>query len=244
MRLVWIMSPRSWVLSRKDRLMDFRLLRAKAKKRSTQSEGVSHSSSPIPSPGSQEKEKPQRIPDPPHLAPVPPPAIPTPVQRTDVRQRIESQREVSSSNQAKMEGAPLEYLWIRLAQEDYVIPLKEVEEVVRLFPITFVPRAPTWVRGIISLRGEMIPIVDLKKRMGFSCETPGQRIVVCFSGEDRCGFLVDEVKGVVRVGEESRQEIPPGIEEGKGKVFLKGLVRRNTMLFGELDLKKIISSDA
>jgi chemotaxis signal transduction protein len=87
----------------------------------------------------------------------------------------------------------------------------------------------------------MIPVVALRKRLGFSGEPAGGRIVVCFSGDDRCGFLVDEVKGVVRVGKGAYQKMALGAEEGR--MFLKGLVRWEGILFGELDLHKVLESD-
>lgn len=141
-------------------------------------------------------------------------------------------------------GELREYLWFRIAGEDYVVPLKDVDEVVRLLPITFVPRVPPWIKGIVSLRGEMIPVVDLRVRLGFAGEGNYQRIMICFRGEERCGFLVEEVRGVVRVRQEEWQEVPAGLEEKNGRLFLRALVRRGTHLFGELDLIKIIAFDA
>jgi purine-binding chemotaxis protein CheW len=191
--------------------MDFQLLRQKLKKNKVEP-------SPETSPQTPQSPVPEEIPS----------SGADTSHQPDVSQQPASASEI------------LEFLWIRLMGEDYLIPLADVDEVVRVLPMTVVPKVPSWVLGVMSLRGEMIPVVDLRRKLGFPDGPREGRIVVCFSGIDRCGFLVDEVRGVIRVGKDACQEVGFGSEEKE--VYLKGLVRFDHHLFGELDLRKVLEN--
>jgi purine-binding chemotaxis protein CheW len=114
-----------------------------------------------------------------------------------------------------------------------------VQEVLTPKEITPVPHTPEYVLGVCSLRGVVLPIIDLHRRLGLA---PGagdekSRIVVVGLGpEDRIGLFVDRVRGVVRFLPSTVRPAPDTIE--KGAEFLQGIVRRDDRLFILLDVEK------
>jgi purine-binding chemotaxis protein CheW len=90
-----------------------------------------------------------------------------------------------------------------LAGAPYAVPVERVREIVRLRTVTPMPRTPDWLRGVISLRGEVVQVVDLRMRLGLACSEPTRKsriIVLHGDEEDRlAGVLVDAVREVLRV---------------------------------------------
>jgi purine-binding chemotaxis protein CheW len=97
-----------------------------------------------------------------------------------------------------------QFLTFTLDGAPYAIPVERVREIVRIRPITPVPRLPDDVRGVISLRGEIVEVVDLRRRLGLTPTEPGRRsriIVVHGSDGSIAGLLVDGVTEVLSVDE-------------------------------------------
>jgi purine-binding chemotaxis protein CheW len=119
----------------------------------------------------------------------------------------------SLARSAARQGAPddsveeiRQLLSFELAGSPYAIPVERVREIVRMRPVTPVPRLPEDVRGVISLRGEMIELIDLRIRLGLGRVEASRRtrIIVVKTGDDEVvGVLVDAIKEVLRVSSES-----------------------------------------
>ncbi len=107
------------------------------------------------------------------------------------------------------EGEPellRELLVFGLDDSAYAIAVERVREIVRLRQMTNLPRSPEWMLGVIALRGEVVEVVDLRKRLGLRARTPDRssRIIVLHGDTERVtGVLVDSVSEVYRVAEES-----------------------------------------
>jgi purine-binding chemotaxis protein CheW len=102
------------------------------------------------------------------------------------------------------EGAPaperLEVLAFGLGLETFGVRISEVSEILLPRPVTPLPGAPSFVRGLVSLRGMMLPVVDLASRLSLPASKPlrTSRILVLSDGDERMGFWVDQVSGVIR----------------------------------------------
>ena len=110
-----------------------------------------------------------------------------------------------------------ELLVLWLDDDPYALPVERVREIVRLRPITPVPRMPGAVCGVLSLRGEIVQVIDLRLRLGLppsSAKSPRRRIVV-LHGEDgqMAGLLVDRVSEVMRLRDEELRP-PTGRDSG------------------------------
>lgn len=86
----------------------------------------------------------------------------------------------------------------RVGTEEYVIDLRRIREILQPLPITPIPRAPQFLEGVMSLRGEAIPVVDVRKRLGVSSAPRPKVLVVNVAGR-LLGLLVDAVAEVVRI---------------------------------------------
>jgi len=122
--------------------------------------------------------------------------------------------------------APLEFLCFRVSDEIYGINIMEIKEIIKPREVTEVPRVPVFVSGILSLRGTIIPIIDMRVRLGLTREksTGKERIVVIRSSDSFSGLLVDEVIQVVQVQLDT-VEAAPTILDGIDRNFISGLGR-------------------
>jgi len=112
------------------------------------------------------------------------------------------------------EGEVYELLGFTLGQEEYGIEIHWVEEIIRPRHLTEVPRAPGFISGVISLRGNIIPVVELRRRLGLASGGNGkgyQKIVVVTDPETRqlFGLLVEEVTEVIRLPVRELEPAPP-----------------------------------
>jgi purine-binding chemotaxis protein CheW len=106
------------------------------------------------------------------------------------------------------------YLTFSLAGEEYGIGILKVKEIIGMMPITTVPRAPSFVKGVINLRGKVIPVLDLRLRFGMEAREYTERtciIVVEFGSGGRdviVGIVVDSVSEVLNIRGEDIEETP------------------------------------
>jgi purine-binding chemotaxis protein CheW len=97
-----------------------------------------------------------------------------------------------------------------LGPDAYGVPIAMVQEIIRHTPARRIPGSPSHVLGVINLRGRIIPVVDLRARLGMATDPPADaKIVVLEMSEFSAGVLVDQVREVLTVGAD-RCEPPPG----------------------------------
>jgi purine-binding chemotaxis protein CheW len=140
----------------------------------------------------------------------------------------------------------LEMLAFRLGNEEYVLPVEIVGEVLTPREITAVPHVPSYIPGVCSLRGAILPIIDLRLRLGLGGAERDERsriIVVVLGPDDRIGLLVDRVQGVVRILPSSVRPAPETVAQGEGAAFLRGIARKEDRLFILLDAEKVTETE-
>ncbi|WP_242394893.1 chemotaxis protein CheW, partial [Anaeromyxobacter oryzisoli] len=143
-------------------------------------------------------------------------------------------------------GALEEYLTFVLGAEEYGIAIARVREVLRAPPITEVPRAPADVLGVVTVRGEVVAVVDPRRRLGLppSPAAEGAGRVVLVEGEEGTfGLLVDRVASVVRLRPGSIEPCPQGIG-GACADCLAGVGRDRDRLFTVLRAGALLRADA
>lgn len=135
-----------------------------------------------------------------------------------------------------------EYITFLLGAEEYAVAIERVREVLRCPPVTEVPRAPAHVRGVVSVRGEVVAVIDPRRRLGLpgSGDAPAtSRLLVVEVGDGPVGLLVDAVSSVVRLRPGSIEPCPQGIG-GSSQEFLAGIGREGERLFTVLDLGALL----
>jgi len=142
-------------------------------------------------------------------------------------------------------GEVLQLVSFQLGPEEYAIDILGVQEIIRMVEITHVPNAPHFVEGVVNLRGKVIPIINLRTRLGLSSAEPTKdtRIVVVEVAHLILGFIVDSVEEVLRLPEEFI-EPPPATGRSGGDDFHKGVGRVDGRLLILLDLELLFGIGA
>lgn len=142
---------------------------------------------------------------------------------------------------------------VRLGLESFAIDLARVDEILRAPPVTPVPRAPSFLEGVVKLRGEVLPVVDARKRLRIPSApvqalTPSgkpkrtERLVVCRVGTRRLGVLVDAVTQVRRVPRASLRPAPLAATPGSDP-HVVGVAEHGQTLTLLLDVKALLRED-
>jgi purine-binding chemotaxis protein CheW len=137
-----------------------------------------------------------------------------------------------------------QYLGFLLDGSEYAIDIEQVREIVRPPPITEVPRAPPHILGVVTVRGEVIAILDPRQRLRLprASITPSARIVICDAGDGPSGLLVDGVSQVVRLPANAIEPRPQAMN-GSGAEYLSGIGRDRGRFFMLLDVRALFASD-
>ncbi len=140
------------------------------------------------------------------------------------------------------------YLTFQLEEELFSIDVAQVREVLDLSTITKVPQAPDFMRGVINVRGSVVPVVDMRMKFGLPLveKTLDTRIVVMeldMDGETTIfGALADAVKEVIELSPD-QIEPPPRLGSRWRTEFIKGIGKRDDHFILILDVDRIFSSD-
>ena len=136
-----------------------------------------------------------------------------------------------------------ELLAFVVSGEEYGVDIMMIKEIIRLVAITYVPRVPDYVEGIISLRGTVVPIIDMAKRLGLKKQQSGNRsrIVVITLGTNLVGFLVDSVIEVLKIKESSIEPPPPTLTEGMSEC-ISGVAYFKERLVIIMNVEKILGT--
>ena len=129
----------------------------------------------------------------------------------------------------------------RLKGQTYALDIRQVLEITRPATVVAVPGAPWFVEGITNLRGQVIPVISLARRLGLedgSGESAASRALIVEAGGVRAGLLVDEVAEVLRVSQDSVKP-PPSLVVGAEAAYLQGVVLAGEELVILLDAARI-----
>ncbi len=132
----------------------------------------------------------------------------------------------------------------KLADEEYAIEITRVKEIILVEGITRVPQMPEYIEGIINLRGEVVPVIDLRKRFGLkNAELVEEtRIVVSRMDKRIVGLIVDSVSQVMKLPNTDIQPPPDTIASIAGE-YLTGIGKIEERMIMMLDIEKILSRE-
>jgi len=135
----------------------------------------------------------------------------------------------------------LQLVSFKIGSEEYGIDILNVKEINRMVNITKVPNSPVFVEGIINLRGQVIPVVNLRTKLGMPKieHDKDTRIVVVDIEGRTVGFLVDAVSEVLRIPR-NITEAPPEITTGKNSEYITAVGKLEDRLLTLLDLNKVL----
>jgi len=136
----------------------------------------------------------------------------------------------------------LQLVSFKIDEEEFGVDILKVQEIIKIISITKVPNSPYFVEGIINLRGKVIPIIDLRKRLGLEriAHTNDTRIIVVELENKIVGFIVDAVYEVLRISR-SITEVPPELVTGINSEYITAVGKLDDRILILLDLEKILS---
>lgn len=131
----------------------------------------------------------------------------------------------------------------KIENEEYGIEILKVQEIIRMVEITKVPNANNYIEGIINLRGNVIPIINLRKRLNINTkdQTNQTRIIVINLEKSVVGFIVDSVSEVLRISNDIIENAPESINTEQAQ-YIKGVGKLEDRLLILLDLEKLFNN--
>lgn len=144
----------------------------------------------------------------------------------------------------KNSSANLQLVSFQIGNEEFGINILFVQEINRVAQITKVPNSPEFVEGVINLRGKVIPVIDLRCKLGIPRKEHDKntRIIVIEFNDQSVGFIVDTVNEVLRIPR-NIAEMPPSMVAGVNSDFLESIIKLENRLMILLDIEKIINFD-
>lgn len=128
-----------------------------------------------------------------------------------------------------------------LADEEYAVDITQSKQIIKVPKITPVPNTPAYVRGVINLRGQIVPVVDLRKRFGINSGTGEKERIITIEYEDMLiGLLVDDIKEVLWYNTEKELESAPEIDTAVRQDYIKGVIKKGKRLIVLIDLEKLL----
>ncbi len=120
----------------------------------------------------------------------------------------------------------------------------KVQEINKLMEMTQVPQAPSYVTGILNLRGQIVTVIDLSKKLGLEATdfNENSRNIIVNSNNEYIGLLVSRISDVIEANWEKVEDPPANIGGVQG-VFFKGVFKTKDRLIGILDVKKVLAED-
>jgi purine-binding chemotaxis protein CheW len=145
---------------------------------------------------------------------------------------------------SKVSSELLQLVSFVLGNEEFGVDIKCVQEINRMLQITKVPNAPDYVDGVVNLRGRVIPVLDLRHKLGMARKEHDNntRIIVVEVNTKTVGFIVDGVKEVLRIPE-NITEAAPEIVTGINSEYIKSIGKLDDRLLILIDLEKILSKN-
>lgn len=145
---------------------------------------------------------------------------------------------------AEIDEGTTNLVTFRLGSGEYAIDIMQAKEIIKMEKITLIPNAPYFVEGVINLRGNIIPIIDLKKRFNLE-ESEGDKntgIIIAKIEDVDMGIMIDSVSKVVSMANSDIQP-PPSMLQGIGQRYIKGVGKMEDKLLVVLDLDKLFTNE-
>lgn len=132
----------------------------------------------------------------------------------------------------------------KLDKEEYGVNIMQVQEISPYQKPTKVPNSPDFVDGIVNLRGDVIPVVSLKKkfRIADTEVTELTRLIVINNGSRRTGFIVDDASEVITISDKDVEEAPPMVV-GADRKYIQGVGKIDKRILIILDLHKLLTEE-
>lgn len=149
-----------------------------------------------------------------------------------------------SDNQKSSGSKNFQLVSFTVGKEEYGVHIEEVQEIVRMPEITHLPQTQSFIKGVINLRGNIIPVIDMRERFKMESSSYNEmtRVIVVRIGEKLVGMIVDTVSQVLDVNDDDIEEAPD-IISGLSKEYIEGIGKILNSMIIVLKISKVLTSD-
>ena len=150
---------------------------------------------------------------------------------------------IAATSKQEAEDLLMQLVGFKIGKELFGVDILMVQEIIRAAPITPVPNSPDFVEGVINLRGNILPVIDLRKRLNLltdEIDLEDTWILILDIQNKVTGFIVDSVTEVLKIQEDSIEPPPDIIKAGLESQYLRGVCDIGTNLLILLDFKRIL----
>ncbi len=150
----------------------------------------------------------------------------------------------TSDNQKGATSKNFQLVSFTVGKEEYGVHIGEVQEIVRMPEITHLPQTQSFIKGVINLRGNIIPVIDMRERFKMESTVYNEmtRVIVVRISEKMVGMIVDTVSQVLEMSDADIEEAPD-IISGLSKEYIEGIGKINDSMIIVLKIDKLLSSD-
>ncbi len=140
----------------------------------------------------------------------------------------------------------IQFVGFGIGKEQFGVNILTVQEIIRSTEVRAVPNSPSFVEGVINLRGDIIPVIDLRKRLDlFNSEIELKRnwILILRVGNHVAGFIVDQVNKVIKIAEDSIDPPPDIVIAGLENQYIQGVCEIDNSLLIVLDFESVLFNE-
>ena len=152
----------------------------------------------------------------------------------------------AGGDETKITKEIFQYIVIKLGEENFGIDINYIDNILRMQQITRVPKVPAYLKGVINLRGEVIPVMSLRLKMGLDEDVINRNtriIILKIESEGSVGVIVDEVKEVIKLSEDQIESTTAEGAVPESRRFVSAVGKNGDELISILDIASISLDD-
>jgi purine-binding chemotaxis protein CheW len=134
------------------------------------------------------------------------------------------------------------YAVFKIGEEDFGVEINRVVEILSTQKVHSIPDLPDFLSGVIAVRGQIIPLLDLRKRFGIISSSKKELIIVIKYDNEKIGVLVDHVKEIISLGKDEITS-PPAIFKGLKRKYLAGIGKKDDRVIIILNVDDLLTSE-
>jgi purine-binding chemotaxis protein CheW len=135
-----------------------------------------------------------------------------------------------------------QFIGLLIGKEEFLLPIEVTNEIIMMHQLTFVPRAPRYIEGVINLRGTILPAINLRQMLGLPNVIPTlqSRIIIAHYEEVMVGLIVDGITYVISLNaDQMQQQVLPS--KGTGTELISTISKRGNQVNGVIDIAKVLA---
>ena len=150
---------------------------------------------------------------------------------------------VSLPEKDKIDEDIMQLVGFIVGEEEYAIPILSIQEIIKPIDFTRVPSTPDYVLGVFNLRGNVIPLIDLRKKFSLPSKhiDSDTRYIVLKDGDNTAGFVIDKLTEAIRIKKSQIEETPETMTKKDG--FIYGIGKRNSGIITILKVDALLKRD-